>query len=151
MLKLWKTGSAIFLLQWLGYFVVAGFLDEGNVEKARVVEAIIAAGISISAGLLALVGEKIVKEIDSLTICLLAAAAAIIQLPRDLIPGLTGIDNLAVLSAFMCILVAVWRERKESESILGCFATAIPGLGMFIGGVILLYRRWQQHRHVSAM
>lgn len=118
------------------------FLDEGNFEKARIVEALIAVGVAVAAGLFMLVGDELDKEVRNLTILLLAVSAAIIQLPRGLVPS----DNIVVLGAFACLPVAVWRERVESESIFWCFVTAIPGIGILIGGVILFYR-WLRRQH----
>jgi len=94
-----------------------------------------------------LVGDELDKEVRNLTILLLAVSAAIIQLPRGLVPG----DSIVVLCAFACLPVAVWRERVENESIFWCFVTAVPGTGILIGGIIL-FCRWllRQHR-ISAM
>lgn len=136
MKKLWKTNTAIFSLQILGYVITIVFFDEGNIEKARIVESLIAVGVAVAAGLFMLVGDELDKEVRNLTILLLAASAAIIQLPRDLIPG----DSIMVFGAFACLPVAVWRERVENESIFWCFVTALPGTGIFIGGIILFYR-----------
>lgn len=147
MFNLWKTATAIFLLQLVGFAISYDVFDKGNVEMAKIVQSIIAAGIALTAGVFILTGERMDKKVDSPTIFLLAVAAAVIALPRSIIPA----DTVVVLIAGVFLLIAVMLERVGNESILACFAATIPGLGMIIGGVILLYRRLQRHRNVSAM
>lgn len=147
MFNLWKTGTAIFLLQLVGFAVSYDVFDKGNVEMAKVVESIIATGIALTAGIFIIVEERMDEKVDSSTIFLLAVAAAVIALPRGIIPA----DAVIILIAGAFLLMAVMLERAENESILACFATTIPGLGMIVGGLILLYRQWRKHCKVSAM
>jgi hypothetical protein len=147
MFNLWKTGTAIFLLQLVGFAISYDIFDKGNVEMAKVVEAIIAAGIALTAGLFIIVEARMDEKVGSPTIFLLAVAAAVIALPRGIIPA----DTIIVLVAGAFLLMAVMLERVENESILGCFFATIPGLGTIIGGAILLYRWYFRRRNISAM
>lgn len=138
--KLWGTNATIFSLQLLGYYASKNsFLSNGS---AAIFEVIIAAGIAVAAGLFVAVGQDLYKGVNNLTIVLLAAASAVTQLPRGLIPN----DDIAVIGAFTCILFAVVLERREDESIVSSYVAAIPGMGVFLGGAILLYRKWQDFR-----
>ncbi|MCR4276242.1 MAG: hypothetical protein NUV90_02570 [Candidatus Parcubacteria bacterium] len=150
MLKLWKTSTAIFLLQLLGFAISYDFVDKGNVDTAKVVTSVIASGIAAAAVLFAIAEDRIDKEVGSLTIFLLAFGAAVIELPRGLIPVW---DTVVVVVACLCLIIAVMLERAEGESVAGCFFTTIPGIGTIVGGVILLYRLFcrRHRRQISAM
>lgn len=148
MLKLCKINAAIFLPMLLGFYVSYEFLDRGNVEAAKVVEAIIAAGIASTACAFVAAGTRLDKKIDSITIFLVASAYAVIEMPRGLLPH--KVDNVALIVACIFLLVAVVRERLEKEPILGCVGILIPGYGALVGAPILFYKGWRRHK-ISAM
>ena len=148
MRNLWKANTVLSLLTVLDFYLVYEFIDKGNVQAGRIADALLAAAIAISALLFRLVGHQLDEEVDSFTIFLLASAEAIIALPRGFIQG-TAVNNIAELMAVVCLLVAVWRERKEGESLLGCAAVVIPKFGVIIGAPILLYRKWQDFRETA--
>ncbi|MBU6388276.1 hypothetical protein KGQ72_00090 [Patescibacteria group bacterium] len=148
MLKLCKVNAAVFLPMLLGFYISYVFFDKGNVETARVVWSIVAAGIALAAGVFAAAGARLDEKIDSVTISLVASAYAMIEMPRDLLPG--AVDSSALVMAVVFLLVAAERERLKEESILGCVGILIPGYGAFIGAPILFYKG-RRRQKISAM
>ena len=145
MRNLVKINAGIFSLQILAYVVVS--VAGGSVGLSKIAMAIIAMAIAAAAIMLEMAREKFDEEADNLAITFIAVASAILQFPRDFLPGAT--DTIVVLMAFACVLFAVHRERHDGESLMGCFATAIPGMGILIGGAILSYR-WLRRFYVSS-
>jgi hypothetical protein len=144
MLVLWKTGAAVFLLMLLGFDISYEYINKGDVEAAQVVESVIALGIAITALVFIAARCQLEGGMDPVTTFLVSLSYAAIELPRGLIPGVLG--TAVLLTAFGLLFTAVLRERLEGQSVLGCFAAIIPGPGVVIGGVIILFGIWSRRR-----
>lgn len=143
------TNAGILFPQAFAYTIAYAFLVPGDEEFARIAMAIVALSIAIAALLFEMVGEKLDEKIDNFTVMFLGAAAAILQCPLGSFLKGPSVGVMVVLAVFVCIMLAVWKERRDGESLRLCFVVAIPGMGVPFGGAILLYRGWQNFRETA--
>ncbi len=146
MRNLMVTNAGMLFSQTFAYTIAYAFLVPGDEGFARIAMVIVALSIAIAALLFEVVGEKLDEKIDNFTVMSLGVAAAILQFPFGSFLKGSGVGIMVVVAVFACIMLAVWKERRDGESLRLCFAVAVHGIGVPIYGLILLFRGLQNYR-----